>query len=211
MKFTLLISLFILFYTELYSQNFTITGDCDSVEYKPYENEDDLDSIIVPYRDGSPVFCEMVKVYFDTSQTKIAFEGFSTGDSYKTINYWRNGKVKSINIHTWDNSKQFYLRVWNEIYCKNGQLIRKSNPNNTDDELIINYYCNGQKKNEFYFSNYRIKEKMTWWYENRQKMYEEFYDENQKKSGEWNEWTIDGKLIKTQVYKNDSLISVFEY
>ncbi|MCW3085696.1 MAG: hypothetical protein JWP12_3062 [Bacteroidetes bacterium] len=145
------------------------------------------------------------KVYFDQKKTRLAFEVIIKGDTTITNDYWRsNGKLKRLQTSYKLPNEDFYVADYQEFYCENGQLIRKGHLNNTGTEHIINYYCNGKKKNEFTFIGMYWEGLYTAWYENGQKENEGNYVKT-KKDGEWKYWDQSGKLLLIEIYKNGEL------
>jgi hypothetical protein len=146
------------------------------------------------------------KVYYNKKKTKLAYEGIIAGDTCIESNYWQsNGKLKRRVKHYKVPYEDYYNWIHEEIYCENGQLLRKCNPNNPGTETIINYYCNGQKKNEFTFTGMSLEGKYTAWLENGQKEFEGMYLSNNK-DGEWKYWNEKGELLRTETYKSGKLV-----
>ena len=145
------------------------------------------------------------KVYFDQSKTKLAYESVIHGDTCIESNYWRStGKLKK-KIKNYKAGVDWYLWIYEEMYCENGQLIRKDNPSNKGSELVINYYCNGKKKNEFTVVGINWDGPFTTYFENGQKESDGHYIKTMK-DGEWKYWKENGELHFIEIYKDGNLI-----
>ncbi|HEY0030192.1 MAG TPA: hypothetical protein VGC65_05495, partial [Bacteroidia bacterium] len=144
------------------------------------------------------------KVYFDEAKTKLAFESVIHGDTCIESTYWRSsGKLKKKDKNYKVDGD--YKWIYEELYCENGQLIRKDNPNNPAEEKVVNYYCNGKKKNEFTMHGINWEGPFTKWYENGQMESFGHYIKTQK-DGEWKYWNEKGDLLITEIYKTGVLI-----
>lgn len=192
------------------AQNVTLFSDTLHVGKYYSSSEPDLDTIIYIVDDNR--YNVSWKVYFDQNKTKLALESIIQGDTCVEHKYWReNGNIKTKTKYY--KSPEYKLSndafdvkaVYEEIYCKNGQLIRKCNPNYKKTEHIINFYCNGNKKNEFTFVGMHWEGAYTVWYGNGQKESEGYYIKT-KKNGEWKYWTEKGELILLENYKDGEII-----
>ena len=194
------ISILFLFGHLSFSQTKLVIGQSDSVQYAPSLYNEELDSIVNVGYKGQPLFCETFEVFFDSLKTKLAFKSYTKNDTCYTINYWRNGKVKMVNNYTGPSEQPVWTNwYYEELYCNNGQLIRKTYLNSTEKVTIVNYYCNGNKKNEFSIKGPFADGKHTWWYPNGQIQSESYFKDNNK-VGTWKYWDINGNLTKKEIY-----------
>lgn len=186
------------------AQNVTTFSDTLHVATYLDRNQPEIDTAI-DIIDGNH-YSVPWKVYFDQNKTKLAYESIIHGDTCTEFNYWRsNGKLKRKMKYYKLPNEDFYVWVYEEIYCENSQLIRKGNHNNKGTEHIINYYCNGKKKNEFTFVDIDWEGLFTTWYESGQKETEGQYSKNQKQ-GEWRYWDETGKIKLIENYKDGKLL-----
>jgi antitoxin component YwqK of YwqJK toxin-antitoxin module len=189
----------------LFAQNKLVIGKSDSIIYAPSYSEESIDSVVILAYRGTPLFCDAYEVYFDSNFTALAFESqTSDGDTCRTIDYWRNGNIKNVNLFV-ENSDGQPVLYCEEMYCSNGYLIRKFYPNHEGRVLVTNYHCNGVKKNEFYHLGFGIDGKMSSWFDNGNQEFEIFFTNNSK-SGTWRFWTVDGKLSKKEKYEDGVLV-----
>jgi antitoxin component YwqK of YwqJK toxin-antitoxin module len=178
------------------------------VVYSPDYGYPENDSLVFIQKAGEITFCEAYQVYFDTKWSQLAYESYSKGDTCTVVHYWRNGKLKRKTLHI----KIEGSPVWwyEEIYCSNGALLFKGpSPNQPGVNLMINYYCNGNKRNEFYHNGSGAEGKMTWWHENGQIQSECFF-ENNEPTGTWKYYDERGKLERTERYEKGVLIKIEE-
>lgn len=174
------------------------------VVYSPDYDYPELDSQVFVQKASDVTFCDNYQVYFDRELTKLAYESFSKDDTCFVIHYWRDGKLKRKTLHV----KVKGIPIWwyDEMYCKNGQVLFKGpTPNQPGLNHMINYYCNGQKRNEFDHNGYSAEGKMTWWYENGRVQSEQYFEYNEP-NGEWKYYDEKGKLERIELYENGVLI-----
>jgi antitoxin component YwqK of YwqJK toxin-antitoxin module len=198
----LILPLFILHSFSLCAQKTATIYDSDLVYYKKDILNNDLDSVVW-IRDENR-YSILWNVYFDKEKKYLAYSSIAYLDSCVMYDFWRNGSLKKKNEYKKSNG--IYVLYYEELYCKNGQLIEKEYPNKPEKQHIINYYCSGQKKNEFTQMGLGVDGPMVWWFENGNKKYDFFY-KNSIKEGEWRYYSEDGKLNKTEKYKNGNLIN----
>lgn len=149
-------------------------------------------------------YCGSYEVYFDEQFEQLAYKSVETPDSCITFDYWRNGKIKKITVYKKNLEGLEGIAAWwyEETYCENGQLMYKG-PSNLQPgkKLCTNYYCNGNKRLEFYLLGIGPDGKMTRWFENG-KIQSEFYYKENEPIGEWKYWNEDGMLFKIEIYSN---------
>ena len=207
-------------------------GDSSIVKYEILEGYKELDSIIFIHDPNDPQnqqvkrrytengreitlalsdfsYCEPYQVFFDKKFHKLAYSSESTGDTCKTFDYWRNGKLKKKTIYC-KKKYNYPYKYYEEVYCENGNLIQKGLQNPDGMQLIVSYYCNGNKKREFNWEKGKLEGKWTEWFENGKLKLESFYEHNSP-YGEWKYWTEEGNLSKTELYKDARLIKTIHY
>jgi hypothetical protein len=193
-------------------QDSLVIGKSDKVSYLQSEHFE-LDSIVSVKDSGMPYSrCNSYKVYFDDSLTQLAFKSFQSNDSCFYSHYWRNGGLKHLIVYKpqVDYADQ-YVWWYEEMYCKNGQLLFKGpSPSQPQKKHWITYHCNGNKKIEFDHLGFGPDGKMTMWYENGI-MQQEFHFKNSIKVGIWKYWNVNGVLMKEELYENDTLQKAIDF
>ncbi|MCB0401216.1 MAG: hypothetical protein KDD41_03975 [Flavobacteriales bacterium] len=145
------------------------------------------------------------QVYYDSNFTKILLDYYCDNDSCITLQYFSNGKLERKEVGTIQGQY-----VYEEIWCENGQLVRKvdfmQQPNH-----IVNYYCNGVKKNEFNRIAGFIKGDYKWWYNNGQIRLEGLYGDMGTEDGTWKYFSDEGTLLKEEIWEKGVLKETKEY
>lgn len=190
----------------IFCQTKFVHGISDSVDYQFYYEEPELDSVTIVMYNVQDLCIPNIEVFFDKKMKNLAYKSWQNQDSCFTVDYWRNGNIKMKNIYVWDELAKLHRWDHNEVYCENGQLIRKCKISNTDKVFIENFYCNGQKRNQFSRTIVWITGERLDWYENGQMKMTQNYDSKGKKCGIWKYWKEDGTILKIEHYKNDTLI-----
>jgi hypothetical protein len=206
------IVLLLVFMTSLLSaQKTTIISDTLNVKlYTAKSSYPVLDTLmyIKGMFDDTISQCTPWKVYFDEKKTKLAYESYMHGDTCIVNQYWRsngNLKVKKKSIRSQSDRTNFVGIYW-ETHCENGQVVNKYNCNTNETQHIINYYCNGNKMNEFVNVGYDWEGPFTTWFENGQMESNGHYSKT-KKQGKWQYWDENGKFIKEELYKDGVLLN----
>ncbi len=204
-KFNKIIFLF-LFFVIAYSsksqqeEKITLTNDTINVEYESKFETNNLIPDKFYFIVGSNRFNYHWKVFNESNPKILLLEFQCKNDSCITNQYYNNYQLKRKIIET-------SLRglIYEELWCDNGQLIRKVDYTNMPQQ-ITNYYCNGKKKNEFTLDGYRAIGKHLWWFDNGQIEVEGLFDKEGQQSGLWKYYNESGNLIKTEEYESGKLI-----
>lgn len=132
------------------------------------------------------------KVYYDNTENLLLSQT-QYGDTSIVLQYYRNGQLFRKDIAL--NGIEL---IYEERWCKNGQLVRKVDY--SEEEMhISNIYCNGNKKNEFILIGIFPEGVFQSWYENGQlKEIGEYKDGD--KIGVWKYYDENGNLIKEEKY-----------
>lgn len=203
-------AIFLLTSPLLFSQKKLHLSDTSYVTYGPSDDSEYIDSVVFILDGVNLTYCDKYEVYYDHAFKQLAYESYSTGDSCFVKQYWRNGNLKKKTIFIeWEDG----IPVWwyEEMYCKNGQIVYKGpTPNQPEKFLSTYYYCNGNKRLEYYHLNLGADGKMTYWYENGQ-LESEMYFENDIPVGEWKYWNEDGSLKATERYKDGELVETIKH
>jgi len=97
------------------------------------------------------------------------------------------------------------------VYCENGSIIYKGpSLNQPGKKQIINYYCNGNKRIEFYHMGIGAEGKMTKWYANGNLESESYFESNEP-INRWKYYNQNGELIREEIYENGKLTSTKDY
>ena len=208
MKLTTLLLLILLSGFSVAQSRFVVS-DTNNLIYSKCEWEE-IDSVVFILSNGNPPFCDSYEVYFDDHFQHLAYKSERVGDSCITYNYWRSGQLKKRTVYL-QNANDFPVWWSDEIYCKNGATIYKGpSPNQPGKNHIISYYCNGNKKIEYFHEGIGAEGKMTSWHENGN-LESELYFENNEPINTWKYYNPNGELIKEEFYENGQLTSTKEY
>lgn len=203
-------SLLLLVPTVLSSQTKLFISNTSKVIYNLCLEWEDADTVVFVKRTGNLNFCDHYKVYFDKSLRNLAYSSHSSGDTCTTQDFWRDGGLKKKTVYV-KQPAGHPLWWFEEVYCQNGQVVFKGpSPNQPAKNLHTNYYCNGNKKVEFYNVEMGADGKMTRWFESGQVQSETYFDKNGP-TGDWKFWSEKGKLIKTERYVEGELIKMQIY
>jgi hypothetical protein len=202
MKFSIVL---LLMHLTVYSiaQTRFIISDTNHLVYSRSDWEE-IDSVVFIFWDEHPSCCDSYEVYFDENLQHLAYKSESIGDSCISYDYWRGGQLKKRTVHLRDNDG---IAIWwsDEVYCENGSIIYKGpSLNQPGKKQIINYYCNGNKKIEFYHMGIGAEGKMTRWYENGNLESESFF-ENNEPIHTWKYYNLNGELIREEFYETGKL------
>ena len=208
MKLSIVLLLMNLSVYSIAQTRFIIT-DTNHLIYS-HSDWEEIDSVVFIFSNGNPSFCDSYEVYFDDNLKHLAYKSESVGDSCITYDYWREGQLKKRTVHL---RNQDGVPVWwsNEVYCENGSIIYKGpSLNQPGKKQIINYYCNGNKRIEFYHMGLGAEGKMTKWYANGN-LESESYFENNEPINRWKYYNQNGALIREEIYENGKLTSTKDY
>ena len=132
--------------------------------------------------------------------------------------YYPDGKLKMV-------EKSSPYLCYKAEYCENGQLMYTPvNPNATEKIHVINYYCNGKNKLDFYcVAGAFTGPYMAWNEQGTLIVKGQFDDDPQKidtilhshwvelgKTGTWQYFDDNGKLTKEEMYKEGELVKTTE-
>lgn len=145
------------------------------------------------------------KVFYSINKDNLLLEKYCINDSCYTFQYFFNGNLKRKQV-----TIEGFNLVYEEIWCENGQLIRKVDYT-IMPQHITNYYCNGKKKNEFTLNEYRAIGIHLWWYDNGQIKTEGFFNNEGNQSGIWKYYDDHGKLLKEEKYDDGKLKDTKDY
>ncbi|MEO8146229.1 MAG: hypothetical protein ABI723_01265 [Bacteroidia bacterium] len=209
MKQLILILIIFLKASLVFGQNLAYIKDINKVKYNPDYEHPELDSIVWIVNDNR--WTEPWQVYYDSNFKILAYESHIDRDTCKITEYWRNRNIKMLILYINgpnDNPKNGDTPLWyyQELYCKNGQMISKEFPNEINEQLIIEYYCNGQLKLKFLRKGIGAVGKMETWYETGMRKNESFWKDH-KEEGEWKYYKPSGELDYEENYANGKLIN----
>lgn len=177
----------------------------DSTKYGVRMVFEDNDSI--PYKDyhfiGERGNLER-KLYLDKKSNILLLEERFIGDSVYVYQYYEDGNIQYLTVLY--NQVLISEKAW----CRNGNLLRFSKLTSFPAHMT-NYYCNGQKRNEFTLNKVIAVGPYFEWYENGNKMKEGNYDDRGQETGHWKYYSEEGKLIKEEEWKAGKLLSTKEY
>jgi antitoxin component YwqK of YwqJK toxin-antitoxin module len=204
MKRYLILIVCLIFWGGMKGQNVGFIDDTLAIfHYGNLADDKDIDSTVY-FLDFDKRYNNWI-IYFDYAKQHLAYQSNLKGDTCIMINYWRNGNIKERTIYA---KGKFNLFEWysEEEYCKNGQLIFKDCPIQTEEKkLVLRYYCSGQLKMKWWIQGHTADGLFTQWYENG-KIKSEWNFVNKKQEGEWKYWDESGKLQKIEIYKEGKLI-----
>jgi antitoxin component YwqK of YwqJK toxin-antitoxin module len=112
-----------------------ILSSTDKNKVKMISGSEGYESLDTLYYAADPLI-QKWKVLYNSKEA--AAIGFKRRDTSIVINYWRDGKIKEV-------KKTIGSRIYEESYCKNGQLLQRG----TLREINEKYYCNGKPKYVF--------------------------------------------------------------
>jgi antitoxin component YwqK of YwqJK toxin-antitoxin module len=170
-----------------------------SVVYSPCYEYPEIDSLVFIQLIGEIAVCDPYFVYYDKNFKQFAYTSETKGDTCYVNHYWRNGNLKRRTTYV----QMGGMPEWwhDEVYCENGRLLFYGpSLNQPGHHHNINYYCNGNKRNEFYHNGFGAEGTMTWWHENGQIQSESFFAFNEP-AGTWKYYDLNGKLEKTERYE----------
>jgi antitoxin component YwqK of YwqJK toxin-antitoxin module len=121
------------------------------------------------------------------------------------IEYYENGNVKKITYFDKKNGQM--EKIKEEDYFNNGQKeYERFFSNNELNGPCIEYYENGGKKREYNHKNGVMDGVDTTYYENGQKRQEGTFKDGEK-DGKWTRWYENGQKKDEGTYKDGELIS----
>ena len=128
-------------------------------------------------------------VFYDSTLKILASEMRCEEDTCVQKTYYKNGQL------SWDITYVNNNRTKEIGYCLNGQL--KRNIVYYDKPfLVTNFYCNGNKMNEFTLNSVIPVGNYKAWYKNGQLKIDGFFDDKGNKIGVWKKYNEDGSLRK---------------
>lgn len=136
--------------------------------------------------------------YYDTTlKDQLACHLYFHNDTSIITVFFRSGKTKYI-------SKEFMSSPFYEVrWCSNGQLIREVV--RKDSMRIVNYYCNGNRLNEFTIIHSLVDGEYLWWHENGKPSISGYFKRNIK-DGNWIYFDKSGLVIRREHWKDGVLI-----
>jgi antitoxin component YwqK of YwqJK toxin-antitoxin module len=145
------------------------------------------------------------------------------GDKRTTLYYFQNGQIKQKDVSVInDKGRRFFVYVYYESYCENGQLASKDSIGSEQKRAIITYHCNGKMKRRYYNNGKGVETKWQEWHENGKLSIDGTYQDllidckygkcwKTTEQGIWKYYNEKGELIMEKVYKDGEIISIKEY
>ncbi len=152
----------------------------------------------------------VVRIFWDTTMTRIASEMRTLGDSVYTSHFYRDGQLMRRNIENRQTMKWLYT----ECFHRNGHLWSSLWLALDTLQRMRSYYANGQKEREGWWHAMRAFNDWTEWYEDGQVKIEEHYERwpiveppyrMSLPVGEWRYFKPNGSLEKVEVYEEGKL------
>ena len=188
------------FLLSCFGQTSYFLGDTTHFKYiNVFPANPDIDSVIF-IKEYEKRYTDWT-IYFEKNKKKLAYKSVVKSDTCSITNYWRNGKIKSIDTYVNKGKYDFRLSC-SDSYCQNGQQIVHWC---TDANFFVTrYYCSGKKQMEWTSNGIGVEGLIIKWYENGQKLSQGNFANNMQE-GEWKYWDDKGKLLKVEIWKEGSL------
>ena len=146
----------------------------------------------------------IVKLYKTKENKILLLETNFVNDTIQVLQYYENGSNKFL-------TKEYgEMLIYEKAWCLNGTVIREVDMSNIPYH-VINYYCNGYKKNDFNMGKILYVGDYKSWYSNGKLEMEGTYDSKGKKHYIWMYYDKEGNELKKEKWDFGKLIETKEY